>query len=93
MPEEQLFTVRYEDLVARPRRVAAEMSRYLDADLSRTTLSGLVRAGGRTGPDPAGAEPAVGAWRDRLTPRQLTQVEKVAGTELQRLGYRLSTDA
>lgn len=93
VPEEQLFTVRYEDLVARPRRVAAEMSRYLDADLSKTTLSGLVRAGGRGGPDTAGAEHAVGAWRDRLTPRQLAQVEKVAGTELQRLGYRLSTDA
>lgn len=93
VPEEQLFTVRYEDLVARPRRVAAEMSRYLDADLSRTTLSGLVRAGGRGGPDEAAAEHAVGAWRDRLTPRQLAQVEKVAGTELQRLGYRLSTDA
>ncbi|WP_131741528.1 sulfotransferase family protein [Actinomadura roseirufa] len=86
-PEEQLFTVRYEELVARPRRVAADLSGFLDEAVSRTTLSGLVRAGARDRDDHG-----VGGWRERLTARQLTQVEKVAGTELRRLGYRPSGD-
>ncbi|TYK45333.1 sulfotransferase family protein [Actinomadura decatromicini] len=85
VPAEQLLTVRYEDLVAAPRRVAADLSEYLDAAIPRTVLSGLVPAGTR---DDGG----VGAWRERLTPRQLAQVEKVAGTELRRLGYRLGSD-
>ncbi|MUN37746.1 sulfotransferase [Actinomadura litoris] len=90
VPEEQLHTVRYEELVARPRRVAADLSEYLDTAISRTVLTGLVRAGAREarGVD----EHGVGSWRERLSPRQLAQVEKVAGTELRRLGYRLTAD-
>ncbi|MDL4777111.1 MULTISPECIES: sulfotransferase family protein [Thermomonosporaceae] len=87
-PEDQLFTVRYEDLVAKPRRVAGEVSDYLGAPISRSTLSGLVRTG-RAGRHEAD-EHGVGAWRERLSPRQVAQVEKVAGIELGRLGYPLS---
>ncbi|TMQ95682.1 sulfotransferase [Actinomadura soli] len=88
VPEEQLFTVRYEELVAKPRRVGTALSEYLDAPISRTALSGLVRAGEVRAEAGAG----VGSWRERLTPRQLAQVEKIAGTELRRLGYRLGSD-
>jgi hypothetical protein len=88
VPEDQLFTVRYEELVAKPRGVAADLAGYLDAPLSKTALTGLVRAGARDAGDPG-----VGSWRERLTPRQAAQVEKVAGTELRRLGYRLGSDA
>ncbi|GAA4227112.1 hypothetical protein GCM10022254_13990 [Actinomadura meridiana] len=87
VPDEQLLTVRYEDLVTKPRRLGADLARYLDAPISRTTLSGLVRV--QDGGDETGG---VGSWRERLTSRQLAQVEKVAGTELRRLGYRLSND-
>ncbi|MFI0479931.1 sulfotransferase family protein [Actinomadura sp. 9N215] len=86
VPDEQLFTVRYEDLVSGPRRVGADLSEYLDAPISKAALSGLVRAAGEHG------DAGVGSWRERLTPRQLAQVEKIAGTELRRLGYRLCTD-
>jgi hypothetical protein len=86
-PAEQLFTVRYEDLVTRPGRVTADMSAYLGARLSKATLSGLVRrserdAGGR----------AIGAWKKRLSGKQAQQVERIAGRELTRLGYPLTTD-
>jgi hypothetical protein len=50
-------------------------------------LSGLVRSGDREA-----EERRAGAWRDRLTARQVVQVEKIAGTELTRLGYALSAD-
>lgn len=86
VPEEQLFTVRYEDLIARPRHVGADLSVYLDAPVPKTALSGLARIGDA---DDGG----VGSWRERLTPRQAAQVGKVAGTELRRLGYRTGPDA
>ncbi|MFB4310022.1 sulfotransferase [Actinomadura sp. GTD37] len=85
VPEEQLLTVRYEELVARPRDVAARLARHLDAQIPRSSLSGLVRAGDA---DDGG----VGSWRERLTPRQAAQVAKVAATELRRLGYRTGPD-
>ncbi|HEX2313030.1 MAG TPA: sulfotransferase [Thermomonospora sp.] len=82
-PEEQLFTVRYEDLVARPSQVTEDVSAYLGAPV--TTPSAPARPGDRPH-----ADRTVGAWRDRLTPKQLVQVERVAGQELRRLGYPLS---
>jgi hypothetical protein len=81
-PVEQLYTVRYEDLAARPREVSEGVSEYLGTVVG---LAGLARLTDRPAPDP---QP--GRWRERLSTRQATQVEKVAGTELTRLGYRLS---
>ncbi|MQY08580.1 sulfotransferase family protein [Actinomadura macrotermitis] len=84
-PDDQLHTVRYEDLIASPSRIAGQVSAFLEAPVSTGTLAGLVRPRDREA-----AEPATGVWRERLTPRQLAQVEKIAGTELTRLGYPLS---
>ena len=86
-PDRSVLSLRYEDLAAQPQQVAAKVSEYLDAPISRTVLSGLVKSGTRTAD-----EHGVGSWRERLSPRQAAQVEKVAGTELQRLGYRLAAD-
>jgi hypothetical protein len=85
-PAEQLFTVRYEDLVTRPARVTTDMSAYLGVRLSKATLPGLVRRSER---DADGR--AIGTWRKRLSGKQALQVERVAGRELTRLGYPLST--
>jgi hypothetical protein len=97
-PPEQLLTLRYEEFVARPGIVADRLSVYLGGKVSQLALTGP--AMGRTSeswrplpvlaaPDPADQESGAG-WRDRLTPRQITQVEKIAGRELSRLGYPLS---
>ncbi|GAA3978026.1 hypothetical protein GCM10023085_70530 [Actinomadura viridis] len=129
-PEEQLLTVRYEDLVLHPGRLADQISAYLGAQVSRPALTALVRevsvregavregaaregeprraesrkvilrrdparkgdarrGDPRKGPREPADHPA-GGWRERLTPRQLSQVERIAGTELGRLGYSLS---
>jgi hypothetical protein len=71
-PDEQLLTVRYEDLITRPRAVADRLSDYLGTRVPRT---------------PPGTDGHIGMWRERLTARQAAQVEKVAGAELRRLGY------
>jgi hypothetical protein len=76
-PEDQLLTVRYEDLVTRPREIIGEVSDYLDQRVSRGALNGISGAG-------------IGRWEQALTPKQVTQVEKIAGAELRRLGYRPS---
>jgi hypothetical protein len=73
-PDDQLYTVRYEDLVARPSRVIEGVADYLGTPVSKSALAGIDDRG-------------VGAWRDRLTHRQVTQVERIAGGELRRLGY------
>ncbi|MFB4318628.1 sulfotransferase [Actinomadura sp. 21ATH] len=117
-PEEQLMTVRYEDLVRRPGPIADEVSEYLGSQISKLALASLVReAAGEPRGEPRrpelrlperlipdlrlpdlrkgdsrrnerdGDAPRPGG---RLTTRQLEQVERIAGTELERLGYRLS---
>ncbi|MFC5749713.1 sulfotransferase family protein [Actinomadura rugatobispora] len=145
-PEEQLLTVRYEDLVRRPGQVSDEVSEYLGSQISKLALTNLAREAGARGGEPRRAEPrraeprraelrrpearlgdflrpdlrkadprktdlrkadlrkgegrkgdrdpaGAGGWRERLTPRQLAQVERIAGTELSRLGYPLSAGA
>lgn len=79
-PDEQLMTVRYEELLARPGQVIGRLSEYLEAEIAQVSPGGLV---------PAGTAPP----RRRLTARQLLQVEKIAGTELRRLGYRLTDES
>nr|WP_325053034.1 hypothetical protein [Thermomonospora amylolytica] len=69
--------------MTRPKEVTERVSAYLGAQITPVSRAELVRVADR-GPG------AVGAWRDRLTPRQLVQVERVAGRELRRLGYTLS---
>jgi hypothetical protein len=78
-PDEQLMTVRYEDLVRKPGKVADGVSHYLGSQVATVTLA----AGEATG--------RVGRWRKRLTSRQLAQVERIAGVELGRLGYPLGS--
>jgi hypothetical protein len=76
-PEDQLYTVRYEDLVTRPSRVIEQVADYLGAPVSRTALAGV-------------DDHSIGAWRDRLTSKQVLQVERIGGAELRRLGYEPS---
>jgi hypothetical protein len=76
-PDEQLFTVRYEDLVSHPREILGDLSEYLGQRIARNALHGV-------------HDGDVGVWQEHLTPKQVTQVEKIAGDELRRLGYRPS---
>ena len=76
--DDQLHTVRYEDLVTRPTEVIDGVSGYLGTPISKVALADIDDQG-------------VDAWRDRLTRKQVTQVDRIAGTELRRLGYQPST--
>ena len=68
---EQLTTFRYEQAVAEPRAMAAALSEFV---------------GARVGPWPVPGRTADG-WRHRLADHQITEVQRVAGEELRRIGY------
>ena len=70
------FELRYEELVTSPRKVAAELAKYLDLDAEPLTKS-LSSAFDRS----------VGRWQRDLTPDQVRDVEEEAGTLLRDLGY------
>jgi hypothetical protein len=76
-PEDQLLTIRYEDLVTRTREILGDVSDYLGQRVAKSALHGV-------------GDDDIGMWQEHLTPKQVTQVEKIAGEELRRLGYRPS---
>ncbi|MFG1703349.1 sulfotransferase family protein [Nonomuraea sp. M3C6] len=74
LPEEQLLTLRYEDLVLKPAQSVATLAEFLETRVSKVVLYGT-------------GVPKVGAWQSKLRRDELELVEKVAREELKRLGY------
>jgi hypothetical protein len=75
LAREQLLTIRYEDLSASPGETIDALTGFLESKVSTIALYGTTI-------------PSVGSWRRRLSPDDATLVEKVARTELTRLGYQ-----
>jgi hypothetical protein len=73
----QLATLRYEDLIRHPGKAAATVSAFLGARTQQSPALAMQTAGA----------PAAGGWRERLSADQATEVEKLAGPELRRVGY------
>jgi Sulfotransferase family len=76
LPEGQLKTLRYEDMVRHPGSAAAILT-----DFTGTTIAAPAS------PDHRRAKSEAAAWRRSLTLSQLADIDKVAGEELRRLGY------
>jgi hypothetical protein len=76
LPEGQLKTLRYEDMVRNPGSAAAILT-----DFTGTTIAAPAS------PDHRRAKSEAAAWRRSLTLSQLADIDKVAGAELRRLGY------
>jgi hypothetical protein len=74
---QRLTTIRYEELVSKPDATAGTVSEFIGARVSAIAL----RDPGRS----RALEP--GAWRRTLSAEQTTEVEKIAGDELRRVGY------
>lgn len=74
LSQEQLTTLRYEDLVRQPRQATLAVSDFLGAPASTVALQAATAAG-------------LGTWRRRLTKDQAGEVEKIAGEDLRRIGY------
>jgi hypothetical protein len=74
---EQLTTLRYEEVLARPNAAAGTVSAFVGAAVSTV---GLYDYDTRYALEP-------GAWRRALSAEQASEVEKIAGDELRRVGY------
>jgi Sulfotransferase family len=84
LPPGQLKTIRYEDLLARPDEAVDELSRITGTAVPAAGIRNESRASRQR----ARSRPAPGR-RESLSARQTAEIEKVAGDELRRLGYRL----
>jgi hypothetical protein len=76
LPAHQLKTLRYEDMIADPRAAAAALTSF-----TGTTVAAPVMSNHRK------VRRESGTWYQSLTPGELSDIEKVAGEELSRLGY------
>lgn len=81
MPDARYQEVRYEDLIARPRREMAALLAFLDMEATDDLLDGMADTV---------VERPVPAWPDRLAPDEVTAIEARVGATLQCLGYELS---
>jgi hypothetical protein len=76
LPENQLKTLRYEDMIRNPGSAATILS-----DFTGTTIAAPAAQNHRR------ARSEAAAWRRSLTLGQVADIEKVAAEELRRLGY------
>ena len=77
LPPDQLKTLRYEDVARDPGAAAAMLSDFTGSKIAAPVTPTTKRA-----------RLQQNEWRRTLTYGQLTDVEKVAGEELRRLGYK-----
>ena len=77
LPQDQLKTLRYEDMARNPGAAATMLT-----DFTGTKIAAPVT------PTTKRAKLEQNAWRRTLSFSQLSEVEKVAGEELRRLGYK-----
>jgi len=77
LPEEQLKTLRYEDMVRNPGAAAAMLTDFTGSKIAAPTALNHRKAKGESA-----------AWRRTLTLSQVADIDKVAAEELRRLGYQ-----
>jgi hypothetical protein len=77
LPAEQLKTLRYEDMARDPGAAAAALSGFTGSTIAAPVTPSTKRA-----------KLEQNQWRRTLTFSQLSDIEKVAGEELRRLGYK-----
>jgi hypothetical protein len=81
LPAGQLKTIRYENLMNKPDEALADLSRFAGTTVQAAEIRNEARA-------------SQGRWRSRrtgpaqsLSTEETTEIEKIAGEELRRLGY------
>ena len=77
LPEDQLKTLRYEDVVHNPGAAATTLSEFTGSRIDAPASPSGKRARGEQN-----------EWRRTLSYSQLVDIEAIARDELRRLGYR-----
>jgi hypothetical protein len=84
LPSGQLKTIRYEYLLSKPDEALADLSRFAGTSVQAAEIRNEARSS-RTRSRNRRAH----AYEMSLTSEDITEIEKMAGTELRRLGYAL----
>jgi hypothetical protein len=87
VPSDQYFEFRYEDLISDPPLVVRQLAQFLGIDERRGAWMDFVHAHIRHDVTAING----GTWIHDLAPREVERFEAVAGAELARHGYTLST--
>lgn len=91
--------LRFEDLIARPKQILADLGKFLDHDLDyeRIRQVGIGSVGQPNTSFPqesknAGFNP-IGRWKTSFSPSELAEFEDAVGPYLQELGYPVANSA
>jgi len=69
-----IHVVQYEQLVRQPETVITDLAKYLGVDPAGFDLSTI-------------RDTSIGLYQTGLSPKQIRQIEEIAGPAMQRLGY------
>jgi len=84
LPADQLKTIRYEHLMTEPDDALAELSRFTGTTVSAAEIRDQARTSRNRDRSPGSPGPS-----GSLRGEEVAEIEKLAGTELRRLGYIL----
>ena len=89
--------VHYEELVTRPRAVLARLGDFLDHDLDyeriqRTSLGRLRESNSSFRGDERETQNPVNRWKERLSHAQVSAIEALIGSSLEKFGYSVTVD-
>lgn len=95
LDEDRVFWCRYEDLLSRPEPTLRSMMQFLDEPwtkelLQPDTTSNVVLEGGTRSGDPMDTS-RIDQWRTKISPREETLLENLAGKTLEEFGYVVTT--
>jgi hypothetical protein len=82
LPSGQLKTIRYEHLLGKPEEALADLSRFAGTSVQAAEIRNEARTARVRNRSRRGA-----AYGTSLITEDITQIEKIAGEELRRLGY------
>jgi hypothetical protein len=84
LPSGQLKTIRHEYLLTKPEEALADLSRFVGTAVQAAEIRNEARTSRTRGRSRRGA-----AYEMSLTSEDITEIEKIAGEELRRLGYSI----
>ena len=96
---EDYIEIHYEDLVTDPRRTLASVGKFLDHSLEyekiQSTALGRLRESNSSFRDETNTtrKNPVNRWKERLSDREIADLETLVGSGLEKSGYTLTTTA
>lgn len=94
---EDYIEIRYEELVTEPHKVLARLGNFLDHDLDydriqSARLGRLVESNSSFLGDEKETKNPVNRWKEKLSPKQVAEIEAIVGPSLVEFGYPLTVE-